>query len=379
MVDERWRRAVLWGLLLVATGAWAPAASASEDMRRELAKVAKNVKIFLDSRQKDAIAVGEFTGPANFPTSAGPGMVYVLTEELQKNGIQVKTRAEVGLKGEYRLSEVPAENRDDARLGKKVLALHVEATLTDSFGAPLARFNLEGNLRSEAAVAEALGLTVSLDPGGVETERDRALREQIVDPAPHVQGPLVRSRENSPYGVEILVNDRAAEPTVDDGLAFASIARGDTYSIRLRNDSDLEAAVQLRIDGLSMFAFSQMRHKEGEQAGQPLYTVVIVPAKKSVVIQGWHITNEQTDKFLVTEYAQSAAATIQHAKNLGTITATFQAAWPEDAPAPADEPGKRRGGAGDATGFGPRIDVKYQEVARNLGVIRDCISVRYTK
>ena len=82
---------------------------------------------------------------------------------------------------------------------------------------------------------------------------------------------------------------------------------------------------------------------------------------------------------MIDDCAKSAAATLNHTSNLGTITATFQAAWPEGSPAPSDEPGKRRGGTGDATGFGPRIDVKYEEVKRNLGVIRDTVSVRYAK
>lgn len=163
-----------------------------------------------------------------------------------------------------------------------------------------------------------------------------------------------------------------------------AIRRNEVYQVRLINDSEQEVAVQLSIDGLSMFAFSELRHKAGPKKSEPLYTVVIVPAKAigkpgEAIIPGWHRTNEQTDSFQVTAYAQSAAATLRHPANIGTITATFQMAWREDHAAPSDEPGKRRGGTGDATGFGPRVDVMYKEVRRNLGVIRDSISVRYTK
>ena len=80
---------------------------------------------------------------------------------------------------------------------------------------------------------------------------------------------------------------------------------------------------------------------------------------------------------MVTAYAKSAAASLNHTANIGTITATFQAAWDKDPP--RDEPGRRRGGIGDATGRGDRIGEDYQEAVRHLGVIRDCISVRYTK
>jgi hypothetical protein len=150
--------------------------------------------------------------------------------------------------------------------------------------------------------------------------------------------------------------------------------------VRLINDSNQEMAVQLKIDGLSMYAFSELRILEGPRQGDPRYTAVIIAPHKSVVIPGWHVTNDKSDKFLVMEYAKSAAGGLNHTANVGTITASFQASWPEGEPAPKDEPGRTRGpGSGDATGFGPRIDTKYQEVKRNMGVIRDVISVRYTK
>jgi hypothetical protein len=61
------------------------------------------------------------------------------------------------------------------------------------------------------------------------------------------------------------------------------------------------------------------------------------------------------------------------------ITATFQGAWVGSRDnAPPGEPGKYKGGLGDATGFGKPAGAGFQEVSRNLGVIRDSISVRYT-
>ncbi len=304
----------------------------------------------------------------------------MLTEELQKLKVTVKTRAELGLKGEYRLTEVPAENMDDARLGRKVLALKVQAAIEDSFGNSLLDVDFQRTIRGADGVAGMIGLTASLDPRATEIERDRELRKQLTDPKPSVMKSVIRSRSDSPCGIEILVNDQPSEASEKEGLAFVGIARGETYGVRLINDSDQEMAVSLRIDGLSMFAFSEVRYTEGPRKGEPRYTTVIIGPRKLVIVSGWHMNNEKTDKFLVTEYAKSAAGTLKHTANLGTITASFQASWPEGEPAPKDEPGRARGtGGGDATGFGPRIDLKYQEVKRNLGVIRDVVSVRYTK
>jgi hypothetical protein len=99
------------------------------------------------------------------------------------------------------------------------------------------------------------------------------------------------------------------------------------------------------------------------------------------VIQGWHVTNKRADSFLVTEYARSEAAKLRSSARVGTIVATFSAAWAKDSDKPKDEPpddlpGER---SGDATGKGPPVEVNLEEVQRHIGVVRDTIAVRYTR
>ncbi len=376
--SDRIRRLLIGVALVVMFCAGKPA-YANSDLRGVLGELAGDLKKLLDGRSEDSIAIGEFTGPANIQTSSGPGIVQTLSEELTKRKVTVKARATLGVKGTYSLAELPAENRDDARLGVKVLAVKVKAIVEDTFGNPLSDLSFERTIRGEATVVSMIGLTASLPTAGTERERDKHLRERLIDPKPVIQRTVIRSDAKSPYGIEIVIGKQPRAATDRDGLAFVSIQRGEVYAVRLINDSSLDAAVQLRIDGLSVFDFSELRHKDGEQKGEPLYTTLIVPAKSNALIPGWHRTNDKSDTFKVTAYADSAAATLKHTASIGTITAIFQAAWPEGATAPADEPGKRRGGTGDATGFGPRIDVKYEEVNRNLGVIRDTVSVRYAK
>ena len=52
-----------------------------------------------------------------------------------------------------------------------------------------------------------------------------------------------------------------------DGLAFFKINRGEVYAVKVANRADHDVAVNLAIDGLGMFAFSENRN----------YEVVIVP------------------------------------------------------------------------------------------------------
>lgn len=352
--------------------------SANTEMRAAMTEMAAAVKQALDGEQVDALAV-QFNGPANFPTSAGPGLTQMLTEELQKKGLTVKARARYGLKGEYRLTEVPSENPDDARLGTKVLAMNIRANIENEFGKSAFDFSFDRKIRGEATVTGLMGAPVSLPPGGTEKERDKELREQIVEPKSAIKGSVVRTKPDSPYAIEVIAGGEPCPAENKDGLAFITLQRDQLYSVKLYNDTDLEAAVQLSIDGLSMFAFSKMKHTTGPKKDQPLYTVVVIPPRKATLIHGWHVDNESSDRFVITEYAKSAAATINHTTNIGTITASFQACWPVGSNPPADEPGKQRGNPGDATGFGPPIDVTYKEVQRTFGVIRDSVSVRYSK
>lgn len=110
---------------------------------------------------------------------------------------------------------------------------------------------------------------------------------------------------------------------------------------------------------------------------------VIVELKNTVLIRGWYRNNDESEEFLVTDYAKSAAAELkQSGANIGTITAVFSAAWPKDGKPPADEPktsGAASRSAEAATGRGKRFEEKYTEVESNVGVVRAVISVRYNR
>jgi hypothetical protein len=353
-----------------------PAARANPEMRKELAEVAKSLKQLLDGQNEDSIAVGQFQGPANLPTSAGPGIAQILSEELQKLGKTVKPRAKYGVRGEYRATEVPSE--DEPRI--KLMAIKIKGTVEDEFGKVITDFSFERTIKSENAFVSLLGTPVDLPPRLTPEKRSQRLRDSLSKPRTRLQGARVSVGEDAQYAVELWVNGKPRAAKEDEGLAFVKIDRGESYAVRLINDSDREAGVRLSIDGLNVFEFSELRHKEGDKKGEPLYSVWLVPPKSSILIKGWHRNNEVSDSFLVTEYAKSAAASLNAKANVGTITASFSAAWPIDRPPPKDEPPKQKGiTSGDGTGFGPPVEMKVTAVKRNVGAIRESVSVRYTK
>ena len=353
----------LTALLILAP---ATARGAEDDLHRELSKVAEQVKLLLDQKGQDSIAVGDFRGPAKLAASGGPSITKALGDELKKLGVAVKRRAELEINGEY---------RDVEDKKSKGLGVEIKAHVVDRAGAEIVAFEPRG-LFNLTTIASLIGVTVELPADATDEDRGKKLGDAIDKPEVHLANTRISAGAGSPYAIEILVK-AGAEPHPraatkdDDGFAFLKIKRGEIYSVKLINDSPYDAAVTLTIDGLNMFAFSE----------KSAYTVVIVPAKKSGIIAGWHRTNKVSDSFQVTEYAKSAAAEkLPDASALGTITASFAAAWPKGQPPPEDEASATKGGrSGDATGKGPPVDALYTEVVRDLGKLRASVSVRYTK
>ena len=387
---------ILIVMFLFCVALWAPRRSdAANTLQKELEAVAKSVAQLLKAKQLDSIAIGQFTGPPNFPTSAGPGIVHTLGEEFKKQGITVKQRAAVGIKGEYSLTKL-----NDPLLKHDFLAIRIQGSLVDQFGEVLSDFHFDGKVDQknsdlmveikkgnferkaggEDTVLEMMGFAVRLPADDRLEDRDRRIRESLVDPSFRIEEKTrLAAGPGSPYLVEILVNGNPRDISLIDGLPYVQIQKSEIYEIAITNGSKYDAAVKLTIDGLNIFDFSQVRFENGPQKGQPRYSVYIIPKQSRVIFKGWHRTNSLVDSFLVTEYAKSAAASVNQSGNrIGTITAQFSAAWPINGNPPPDESNLRRSGP-NATGFGPPKKDEVIEVQRRIGMLRAAVSLRYSK
>lgn len=369
------RKTVFFSLMLLfgLLAAVPERAEAQSNLRIELARVATTVKKALDGKGEDSVAVGQFTGPAHIPTSAGPSIAQILSEELKKSGLTVKQRANFTVEGRY---------RDVIDSESKLLAAQLKVKLLDRQDEVV--IEIDQGVFGDATIPTLFGLTTQLPPGGSNKARSEAIIEAIDKPKTAITNTRISAGAGSPFAIELLVKPNAAgTPEAraaqdKDGLAFVPIARGEVYQVKLINDADHEAAVELNIDGLNMFSFSDVRDAN---SGKPKYHVVLVPPKGSVIIRGWHRNNEQSEEFEVTDYAKSAAAELKSTANIGTITACFSASWQVNGTPPADEPTKpgEYSRSGDATGRGAQVGAKFNEVQRKLGVVRATVSARYTK
>lgn len=406
-MDLRFFRHIPWGLsvlvILLFTGAPVMAEDASLD--RVLEKMVKAVSEFLRSEGHDSITLGQFQGPPQLGATAGAGIVKKLTTLIAKpeHGITVKPiGAPISLHGRYVAKENPATGG---------LSVSLSGTLETSFGDVVQNFTindsarqdglavkqgkLQAEVKKEEDVVRLLGITTSLDsqdqnPDDRSGDLLDAVKDSLNPKAPlgftvDDNGVVCRP-QGSPYGIELIVGKAVTDDgRLTDGTSrpvktlgkfpFVEIQRGEIYLVKLHNDSEHEAAVQLSVDGLSVFDFSELKNADGT----PKYTYYFVPANSSIVVRGWHRDNTKVSAFQVTSYAESGAGTLDQKESVGTVTALFSASWPKGQTPPPDESRDPERGLPDATGFGPTGKQSAREVQRDVGKLRASISVRYTR
>lgn len=315
------------------------------------------------------VGIGGFAGDPGLNTGAGVDIRLKLAQALEKQRFQVVNRDfEAIIRGAFYFGQDPR--------GTKLRGIRLEMQVFDVRGDNRVLLTTIGVNDKDAfvfgqeTVPRMLGHPVELGPGFDDRQRSEAFRKSLENPPVHIQNTLIKTSPDSPYAIQVLVKSggeyHPLPVRLENGLPRVDIRKDQVYAVRLINNSPHDAAVALSIDGLSMFRFSKKS-----------YRYVIISPGKSALIKGWHLDNEKTQEFKVTDFPQSAAARVhlKPSSATGTICAAFSAAWQDKRP--DDEPPGR--GRGAATGFGKVIRQKYQEVRRTIGNVRAVITVRYTR
>ncbi len=398
-------------LLFVPTATQFAAAADQEVVKTVADKIAAETKKQLTLHSQTSVAVGEFTGPARaLPNGLGLAIQYALIRSLETSGVTIDRKARFELKGDFTL-----------QIKEGSAGLRVSPRLIDTDNSKADELSMTSDYCSVYDLLILTGATANIALPQWRDQYDDLLPTIIQaaqeTPAVFVSGSEMRSKKESPFGVEILVKQRADGPTqavtprVENGMAYAPIGRDQFYEVRVINRSEYEVGVTLTIDGLDLFTFSDIR---SEKTGEPKYRRLVFAKGQSYAVQGWYRTGDRADSFVVTSYAKSAAAEklVKPSGRTGTITVTFAAAWnKKEGKPPADEPGKRKRpsvsgdgtGRGDdvqqlvqgtgrgkevetqqlvqGTGRGKEVETQLQEATSPYehGVIRDVVTVRYAK
>ncbi len=351
-------------------------------LRTELKLLSADIAQIVEKNGGGSIAVGEIASSANVSGSAGPGIQLVLADELQQAGLTIVTenyKFEVSCRyqpfhdtPDNRAAEFQTpEEKDKARQAASNLqTVKLVALLIDSTGFPLAKRPTGRIIFGSETVSAMLGLGVSHPPLRDPRDLSKNIEEALKEPQVDVQGTKIAGK-TAQYAIEILVKNGSnyvPQPvTFEKEKPFVPLQQSSIYGVRLINNSAHEAAVDLRIDGVNAFAFSQ---------GKSTYW--IVPPQAHVDILGWHRTNEVITEFkVVGNFPDTAAAklNLKPSGNIGLISVSFSASWENDSKRPSDEPELK----GRGTGFGNDVNSKSEQVERTIGQSRDTISVRYER
>ena len=366
-------RLLVCGLALAALLGGAGPVHAQAGLKAELGESAKKIAQAVGDRP---VTVGEFTGlkgesNAVPQSSAGPGIAKALSDALKKQKVTVQNNAALTVEGDF-------SDFNDAQSGR--LGVRVNVRIKDSKGKVALEFarGIFPKDASDTSIQELLGVSTSAGGNATDEQRDQLIRDSLKDPTATIAGTRILAQPKRPYAIEVLVKSGddfvAKTPQSVNGRAFVSLDKNDTYAVRLINTFNFDAAVTLSIDGLNVFAFSQVK----DETGDPKVTRLIVPKKSQATITGWYLTDTKTASFVVTDLPKSAGGALKSSAAVGTITASFGVAVAKGGKLPADEP-KTRAADPSATGIGADTTLNYKEAERTFGVVRDTISVRYGK
>lgn len=352
----------------------ASADAVNDAVQLELAALAKQIDPLLKKQKADTIHVGAFQGPGT--TATGPEIQTKLADALRALGYTIDAfDYDIELRGRYQQFDGPRD----------VLGVEIIVQLFDDGGRPIVEISgkanqpieVERQLFGTGAVPRILAIPSSLPPGLGEPDRSKRLREQQETPPTELQGTRIYAAQDSPYAIEILVKRGTAyrpltvETKGRKRFPFVDVGINDVYAVRLINESPHEAAVNLTVDGINVFRFSESNPK-------PTFWIVPPESKHQpgvTNVLGWDKNAHKTIEFQRTEYPQSAAARLKIEPNpmIGQITAQFSASWQHDDQKPADEPTTR------GTGFGDEIVDRKETVKRFVGNVRATIVVRYER
>lgn len=358
-------RSSIWFLMLGALFLVTSIARAEDEdaLDAELKALAGQIKSLVAKREGGAVAVNSFKGASRLRVSTGTEIQSKLAEFLKADGLTLNA-------DNYRF-EVSGTFVDFEDPRTKLLTVKIVARVTDSSADELGVFNRF--VFGSEAVPRLLGLTVSTSPNADAKGRSDAFKEALKKPGGEIDGTIVRAAAGQPYGIEIVTPsgaDYAPRTPVKDskGRLLVELKKSEIFAIQLHNSSPHEAAVKLTIDGINTFHFSQPDEKTKKKS-----EFWIVPANGKAIVYGWHIDNTKSEEFKVVDFPDSVASglNIQPSETIGSITASFSAAWADDNQKPKDEPPSR------AAGKGNEIGVDTEQVARFIGQTRSTITVRY--
>src|SRR4029078_8741055 len=107
---------------------------------------------------------------------------------------------------------------------------------------------------------ESLGATVDIPPGLPSAASESIIKSfQKPTAALVANGTGAAASARSAYVREILVDSESRPLAIEEGQPFVSLEKGDSFQIRFTNKAADDVAVSFLLDGVSSYAFSEIR------------------------------------------------------------------------------------------------------------------------
>ena len=307
--------------------------------------------------------------------------VFLMVQEALARQTTAKGKLKVTIGADLRLRVVYQIKGDKADAAAYVFAYELldaqgqEVKTEKSKPMPMTTPEVNQDQGGIKTLAKAAPVPGAIPPSESDEERlqkylDRLAKRTQAGVTVTAEGEVRADSAGAKFGLEIWVGGKPLMPKLVGGHAVVELAEGDEYQVVIRNRSGAEAAADVSIDGLSMFAFRKV-------PGENLVSL----GKAGGLIHGWYKTNTDYAAFKVgTSGDGPAAKMLGKNADTGSITVTVRAAWdPKEGP-PADEPrAKARGARSGVMGtlVGPDGKSDLATVTRDHGEIREVIVVRY--
>ena len=349
------------------------ASSDFKGLKIEMVNVAAKIATTLKEEGQDKIAFRDFTSPAILQANFGLALKDELQSALKDKSITVDIQAKYEIGGEYRIvkdAETDAAKRTD--LDGLLIVFEIKDQAT---GKTMEKFSQQ--VFDNSLISAASGVNGSFKPTGTTEERNEEVHNKIKEPEFNITNSIVVV-DNFGMEIGVMKGDtfEARAVAVKNKVPFVELNHGERYTIRLYNNAEFDVGVMLTVDGVSTFRFSEIKNESGDKKGESRFSHWIVPAKKFVLISGWHKDMKQVYDFVITDVLNSAAGQLKVTGSIGVINAQFHAVT-AGGEHNADE-GKTRS-AEAATGKGPPRDAASKEVAVQMGAMRTSVTIRYGK
>ena len=353
---------VIFGMVLTSV-------SQAGEFHDSLAGFASEIAKILKDEKQNQVAIAEFAGPPSPKTSTGPMIQQGLINELNELKIQVNQDAFVIAGGDFRVLQQKPD----------FLEVRITIRIETKSGKRLDEIVKDIGFKSNEDIVKLLAMNTN-QSRIMNADREtvnKHLKKELKSPPVALEDSMVKTGKQSPYAVEILHRKAGNEsamheflvPVLQSGMAAVDVPSGNEYIIRLHNRSTYEAAITLTIDGVDLFQF------HAPDGRRP--TMCLVPAGKSMDVEGWPFGRGKAKAFLVGGFADAAAnKVLKGSSSIGTITAAFHPAW--QGPTPEEFAGTRSSQS-NATGFGREFQQNQGVVERKIGPLFEAISLRYAK